>query len=762
MKISKEMCLFLVKINPLYKDILLTTLAQLKIAHIKSKEEYISTQFTKEEEFYKERLKTLRTNLNLLFNKFNITENDFREIKTKKTEKIQYVTKDSHELINHLLEEIAYYMNRFIELDKYISDTKIELERMINIKNSYEFLERYNLTRENLQKLTNLEFKVYSTFSKNIDNLKVIFDFAEFPCIIHSQKISADRSTFFIIYPQDQELKLTEKIGLIHAEQVPILKKFLLSNGINFNRINNEIDLLENYILKYEKEIERIRDDNLLKFAAIHEVISNLEEYNWAETQFEELSLNRLGYKFFAPQTQKKEVYQKLIDVFNDEISIEIINIGRQGRLIKEQKLINPSEYKKSKIKNELNDDLKSEAEEPIEKWDSLKTKTPSLMAHNWLIRPFETLTKMYGTPSYSEIDPTPFLFITFPLLFGLMFGDIGHGLVLIISGIIGAIVFRKRGGNLYNFCWIIFWCGLWAILGGFLYGEFFGAHEILGYHLEPLPIPIPFVGTIILYDPLHNVITIFFITIFLGVIHINLGWIIQFINYCKISQKYKAFTESLMKILFLDGAFYLVLKYRFDFTAWLAPPFPPVLFPLIPGILLLLFKPIGKAIGISYLKKLSYGELLAEGSMDTFETVLSVPSNVLSYIRLLALALAHVSLMLAITELVSMISNQNLFEQIIIVISLIFGNIIVILIEGILVFLNALRLHFYEFFFKFYEGRGTNFVPFVLEENYSNISFKLEIEKDVISTEIEKEIETKETKEHVEKARDYISSKYL
>ena len=83
-------------------------------------------------------------------------------------------------------------------------------------------------------------------------------------------------------------------------------------------------------------------------------------------------------------------------------------------------------------------------------------------------------------------------------------------------------------------------------------------------------------------------------------------------------------------------------------------------------------------------------------------------------------------------------------------------------MLEGVLVFINTIRLHFYEFFFKFYKGTGTDFVPFYLDNNYSAITFKVDFEKDLISEEIEKEIEPKKAKEEVDKAMSYIKSKYL
>ena len=370
----------------------------------------------------------------------------------------------------------------------------------------------------------------------------------------------------------------------------------------------------------------------------------------------------------------------------------------------------------------------------------------------------------MYGIPAYSEIDPTPFLAFTFPLLFGIMFGDIGHGIVLVISGLIGALIFRKKKSkDFLNFCWIIFYCGWGAILMGSLYGEFFGMQEIdlFGILIIPLePVIIP-VLNITLHNPIDNIITVFLFAVLIGVIHINLGWFVQFLNYWKQSRKYLAVTDSLIKILLLTGGAVLIFTYQFNINLWLAPPYP-ILLPLIPGLLLIILKPLGKIFGLSYMKHETYGGLVGEGSMETFETVLSIVSNVASYIRLLALALAHISLMIAIQAMIGINTGVGIGFEIVRIIGLIFGNLVVILLEGLLVFLNALRLHFYEFFFKFYQGSGTQFFPFFLNTNYSIIIFKEIAEKDVISEEIKKEIELKSAQEEVNKALDYISKKYF
>ena len=759
-----NMSLIKLTINKNYKDRLLDYLSKLNTVHIKSKDDSQSIDKKLDKDPLRDKIKILRANLDLLFNKIKINDFMFQELRFDKNERIQFEVKNIYELIIHVLEEIYFYSNRISELERYIARAQIELNNIQTIRDCYTFLERFDLTRESLGEFKHLNFKLYTTFTKNIINLENIFEFAQFPNVHQTFNISNDRIVFYIIYPKDKQEDLNNRINIIHAEGVPILKKYLTAAGINFTRILNEINLIENTITKYEKELERLREDHLLKFAAINEITQNIEEYYWAEQQFTPISPDRLMLKFFVQRYRKQSLIQNLIKTFKEEISIESKEISKKHKTVEQDQIkfdnneVGTSGETKSLKRDES---IKKISLEESEEKD-LRDETPTIMKNFFLFRPFETLTRMYGTPSYSEIDPTPVLFFTFPLLFGLMFGDMGHGICLILSGLIGAIVFRKKKGeDFYNLCWIIFYCGWGAVLGGFLYGEFFGMNHILGYELEPVSFIIPFRGVITLHNPLENIMTVFIFAILVGVFHINLGWFIQGLNYMKQSRKYLALSDSFCKIALLSGGTILVFLWGFDINSWLVYPYP-ILLPLIPGILLIILKPIGKIFRLSYLKNESVGELMGEGSMETFDTVLSIMSNVASYIRILALALAHIALMLSIQAVVGLIQGEGILIQILIIIGLIFGNLVVILLEGILVFINAIRLHFYEFFFKFYKGSGTDFFPFYIDDDYSTINFKILSEKDVISEEIEREIDTKELKEDFDDAISYISDKFF
>ena len=822
-----EFSLIKAELNENFKDQFLVVLSNINSVHIKQRDKPEIKEKLEEKDSIRESIKVLRKNLNNLLKRLNLNEYELLETKVDKDKRVEFVAKDLHELITHLLEEIDFFANRFTELNNYISQGIIELENLRTLKASYTYLEKLNFSKDKIIDLKQFNFRIFTTFSKNFTNLQNLLDFSEFPNFYEVFEIPDDRIGFYILYPKDKEEEFRGRIRLIHSEEVPILKKYLTNEGINFSRINKEIKFIENLVSRYRKEQNRITSDNLAKIVGINEIVQNIEEYNWVEQQFERSSSNRLILKFFVPISKKEEILQILFKTFKDNIIFESFDISKKQPMY-ETSISKTKKIEKKKKKGEIKEkyiSVDEEIEEHDEKED-LREKTPTIMKNFFLVKPFETITRMYGTPNYSEIDPTPIIAITFPILFGLMFGDIGHAVILIIAGILGAILLRKRSKDVVNLCWIIFFCGWAAFFVGFLYGEFFGRHEIeifgnVIWHLKPISIAsiallvIQFLGYIViiggilviigvliiaikrrlgkrfiglgvcmalfslimyllnlqgifdlrifnitLFNPLNNIMNVFTFAVYIGVFHINLGWFIQFLNYWKQHRKYLAFSDSFIKILLLTGGTVLIFDYGFDIYTWFADPYP-ILLVLIPGILLLISKPFGKLFKISYLQNESFGGLLGEGSIEAFDTALSIMSNVASYIRLLALALAHIALLYSINAMSTLIEGESIGVEIVNFIGAIFGNLVVILLEGLLVFINALRLHFYEFFFKFYRGAGIDYFPFYLDNDYSIINFRGEIDRDIIIEEIEKEIDTKSVKEEINKAKKYILEKF-
>jgi vacuolar-type H+-ATPase subunit I/STV1 len=763
-----EFSLVKAEINQNYKDQFLVELSNINAVHIKQRLKHKIKEDVESRDGMKQQIKELRKNLNSLFKRLDMNMQEVLELKIDREERIEFSAKDLAELIDHISEEIDFYSNRINELKTYLARGTIELENLKLVKLCYENLSHINLNAEVFNSLNYYNLRVFSTFSKNLTNLINLFDSTDFPNFYETFELSEDRIGFYILYPKDKENEFNGRIRLIHSEEVKILKKFLTKDGVNFARIDKEIRFIENLVTRYQKEQNRITKDNLIKFAGINEIVQNIEEYNWVEQQFQIMPSNRLALRFFVPSRQKKEVLQKLYTLFGENIIIDSIDISKKRATTEADIRFKKKKIKKKKIKLETKYKEEGVIEEDFSESDmeseDLREISPTIMRNFFLFRPFELITKMYGNPSYSEIDPTPIIAITFPLLFGLMFGDIGHGFTLMVSGILGVLLFRKRKKNLVSFCWIVFFCGIASFFVGFLYGEFFGEHKIhlfgrLLWDFEEHPITIPILN-IQLFNPLNNIISVFYFTILIGVFHISLGWFIQVLNYWRQNRKYLAISDSLMKILLLLGGYTLIFNHGFNLNVWLAYPYP-ILLTLIPGILLLILKPLGKVFGISYLQEESFGSLLGEGSIETFETVLSVMSNVLSYIRLLALALAHIALIFSFNEMGNLIQGEGIGFEILRIVGSIFGNLVVIVIEGLLVFINSMRLTFYEFFFKFYRGSGIEYFPFYLDTDYSIMVFHGEEEVDIISEEIEKEIDTISAKEEIDKALSYISKKF-
>ncbi|MFX1497600.1 MAG: V-type ATP synthase subunit I [Promethearchaeota archaeon] len=782
-----QLSLFEVLINDTYKESLLNYLATVKNVQIRELD--IKKEKKEQEISIIEKIKKLRTNLISLFNKLEI-----EEINLEPEKRIDFRVTSLYNLIGYLSDEVKYFDNRLAELNEYQTNAQIELENLNILRGVYKFLEKYGINRENIQIFNFFQFKVFTTFSKNIPNLELALDTLPFPTIYQTEDVGEDNVAFFLIYPKNQEEAIFKELKLIHANEISLLKKYITNQGINFTRLEKEIVLISKNISRLQNEKNSIRDNNLLKFFAFKETMENIELYNWSERQFLKTSSNNSLLTFYIPSSYTKQVREELSRIFKDKIKMDIIEITKRVMKIEE-------EPKKETEETHEIDQRELDIAERFVDTKNLKNKAPTVMKHKRkYIRHFEVLTKMYGVPAYAEIDPTIFVAISFPILFGIMFGDIGQGLALLIVGLIGARIYKNKKETRYHFSYIIAYCGIGATLAGLAYGEWFGGHDIFGFTLIPL-----------LINPLDNIFLIFIFALFVGIVQICLGWFIQFINYWKQHKRYLAVTDSLFKIWILVAAGLLTRILYFDFSidifAWIAPPYPIFWYLLIPIILLLVSKPLGRLLKISYLKHESYKSLMTEGTMEAFELVLSTLSNVASYARLLALEMAHIGLMLTFTDLIALITEPEYISNLIlgaviggvvvgiigfiiikryrilgviigiplgillgiflggyhlsVTVALIGSNVSVIVLEGLLVFIHDLRLHFYEFFSKFYQGSGIEFKSFMMSEEYSKIYFEVTEKEDKISEELEKLINPQDKKD-LDKARSKVISKFI
>lgn len=403
-------------------------------------------------------------------------------------------------------------------------------------------------------------------------------------------------------------------------------------------------------------------------------------------------SLKKLGEENKDNLASLKETSENILTLLQAEKKII-----QSGRLATVKGFVPSNKF------NELNEKVSRTMEgkvlvlpnEPVES----EKEPPTRITNSRFIRPFEELTKLYGLPKYSEIDPTPLIAITFPILFGLMFGDLGHGLVLLLGGlIVGKLIKGNQG--MKNVCYIMAACGIGAMAAGLLFGEFFGKQIF-----APL-----------WFSPFENVFSFLIFTLVVGIVQIISGITLEMVNFAIKHNIADALLTSLPKIGFFVGGVYLIYSCQLNFGAWFSGP---ILAAIIPFIILIVGKPAYLAVAKP--KSHAAGE---HAEMDTIsgrlfeggDLVTRLLSNTISYSRILALLMAHWALLLVtytIADLVNPVGSASILGFILAGVIIIFGNIFVLALEGLIVFIHTLRLHFYEWFSKFYAGTGSEFNPF-------------------------------------------------
>jgi len=322
----------------------------------------------------------------------------------------------------------------------------------------------------------------------------------------------------------------------------------------------------------------------------------------------------------------------------------------------------------------------------------------PTALRNPGFIKYFEIITRLYGLPSYDEVDPTPIIAVTFPLIFGLMFGDLGHGLILFLGGLLLSFII-KSPEEWRAYFRILAICGFGAIIAGLLFGEAFGKRMF-----PPLWM-----------DPFENVLSFLIFSLIIGVLQITSGFILDMINFIVKRRYIDAFTVSLPKIVFYGMAVYFLMECGLDFDLWLSAP----IFYMTAALIFLF---LGKPLVMLVLEKKgflhAFGERIFEGS----ELILSLLSNTMSYSRILALLMAHWALLTVTYVISGLVSSVPVVGGILGALIIVFGNIFVVAFEGLIVFIHTLRLHFYEWFSKFYEGAGTPFQPFRFQREFTEI----------------------------------------
>ena len=303
--------------------------------------------------------------------------------------------------------------------------------------------------------------------------------------------------------------------------------------------------------------------------------------------------------------------------------------------------------------------------------------QVPSLVQYPGWLMPFVPLVKSYGVPRYGEFDPTLPFALTYLLLFGAMFGDIGHGAVILV---LAAAFFRKLG----KMAWIGIAAGAVSMLFGLLYGSIFGYEDVI----EPVWL-----------SPLHNPIHVLTVAVAFGVGFIVLTLLVNAKNKFTAGHVGEALFDStgLAGLLFYLGAVGGIVS-----MAGGADLSTPSWMLAILGITIVaVYKWVETKAGL--------GERILVTAIETLETGINLFANTLSFMRVAAFSLNHVALALAVFTLANGLETAGHW------LTITLGNVVIIVLEGGIVAIQALRLMYYEGFSRFFSGDGTEFVPLKL-----------------------------------------------
>ncbi len=304
---------------------------------------------------------------------------------------------------------------------------------------------------------------------------------------------------------------------------------------------------------------------------------------------------------------------------------------------------------------------------------DEMK-QAPVALANLPPVRPFEFLVTLISLPRYGAIDPTPLMALFMPIFFGLIVGDIFHGLMLIL---LAALLLRVCRKPIYrSLVQVMLICGFWSVLFGFIFGEFLGAlgHQLFG--LKPLWIE----------RSGATLKSLFVFAVAVGAAHVLLGFVLGIWEALRARSR-KQLSERVGKLIALVAVFWLV--------AVMAGTLPREL--MTPGIAALIVGMVLLSIPLGWLG----------GILGPIET-LGIITNVLSYLRLAAIGLSSFYLAEVANRLYGISTNVAVGA---IVAGLLHAlNLSIGIVSATI---QSLRLHYVEFFSKFYESGGEPFRPF-------------------------------------------------
>ncbi len=536
--------------------------------------------------------------------------------------------------INEIYEQVTNHSEKIKQLQG-------KLEEINKFERSFTIPESFSISIDELRSLNYFEYK-FGLLSKE-DRIRLKKNYENILAAILHVGTNKDGEVYLIIYPNLIKEKMKRILRSVNFKEIVIPETYTGTITEIKDQLENEKQGLIKEIDHWERSLEQLKEKYRHEFLTI---------------------LNQLTIK-------------ERIEEFKS-------NLARSNKFFYLSGWI--SENDKDQIKNMLNkyDKLL------ITFNDEADVKPPTKLKNNWLFKPFEVLLNMYGVPAHDELDPTPFLSISYMLLFGAMFGDLGQGFIILLAGLLLSKKNKLFGGLLERL-------GFSSMIFGLLYGEVFGIEELI---------------PALVIKPFEEINTVLVAAIAVGVVLILIAYILGMVN----SFKRRDIEEGLFGKEGLAGfIFYICLLALVGGNL-----IGRTIIPTGVGIALIILSVVGMVLkepltNLITGKRPLHGEDVAgyyvQSVFSLIEVVLSMLSGTISFIRVGAFTLTHVGLFIAFKTIGEMIGTNTGN-----VIVLIIGNIVVIGLEGLIVFIQGLRLQYYELFSRYYKGDGKEFKPISLK----------------------------------------------
>ncbi|OLS03636.1 V-type ATP synthase subunit I [Tissierella creatinophila] len=574
------------------------------------------------------------------FEKDNIYENELKrasELKEMLDIKSDYLKGLSKKKFNQINDNDRF--NKIYDKVKNCYDklnkNKLKLEEIDNIYKSFCKISNIDIDMEDLGNLNYFDFK-FGILSKE-DRIKLKKNYENILAVIFHTGTSDEGEVYLVLYPCNIEEEMGRILRSLNFKELMVPDEYTntpksVEDTLAETKINLEKD-----IVILEKDLQKHKETYSEDIGFIY---NNLK----IKERIEEL-------KIYMSKSNKYFYLSGWIGIKDKDYIVDML-----------------SQYKDLLIIFETEGG----------------TTPPTRLKNLKIFKPFEMLVKMYGTPSYDELDPTPFLSLSYMFLFGAMFGDLGQGLVLILGGIFLARKNKMFGGLLSRL-------GFSSMIFGGLYGAVFGFEDII---------------PALLIRPFENINTVLAAAVFIGIILILISYIYGLINSAKRKDMEDGLfgKEGVAGLLFYITLLLLIggkLINKTILSMWIG------ILIIIICIVAMVFKmPLTHLIkGKRPLHCEDISGYYIESVFSIIETLLSMLSGTVSFIRVGAFALTHVGLFIAFETIGEMIGTTS--GNIIV---LIIGNIIIIGLEGLIVFIQGLRLQYYELFSRYYKGEGREF----------------------------------------------------